>query len=67
MHLKGKKRIGASGQSYQVKILQGEGLNLLPLMSGMYRVRINVIHTKSASQKPKKLIEITLQSFENRF
>ena len=48
-------------------VLSGEDSAGRRLMSGIYCVRINVIHTKSAWQKPEKLIQITLRSLENIF
>ena len=40
-----------------------------PLAADVWHVSraVSVIHTKSASQKPKKLVEITFRSLENRF
>ena len=65
----GKKEGRKSGTVVSYKMLQSPGLNMLnPLRSGMYRVRIDVICSKTRKgTRDKKVIKITLRANENYF
>ena len=61
-HQKGEKR--KPGTSIHVKIMQSEGLNLLPVKSGHYKCRIEVKYVK-VGKRQKRVITVILRDCVN--
>ena len=52
------------GTWFAFNFAQSLGLNMLPVKAGMYRVRIDIVTSKSKAGRVKKLFTITLRPCE---